>query len=414
MRKNLYEIENEKNLSESKIKEIEINLTELEENLSKTKKYYDYDDIEYRGIRNVRDLFDLSIDEDYYKPIIVRGAFNGSYIQYESRGDKGKNLSIKKYLKMFKPYLSDLINNHKTHGLVRYHSGNKSWLEETSSDWKIQLAMAINFISSKDSDETRTLHTKSNNVKIMICSETGEIIEDLFESFLQKYQEGLEESMRENEFVYDSVDVLYCNLNKVSFSRGGSYIDCPRWLKTEKATINPKNKDKKCFQYILTVALNYEQIKDHPERISKIKPFIDQYSWKDIDFPSHCKDWKKFESNNKSIALNILYVPYNTEKIRHTYKSKYNLTRENQIILLMITDSEKWHYLTVKSLSALFREITGNNHGDFYCLNCFQSYTTENKLKKHKNVCENHDYCYVEIPEEDNKILKYNEGEKSI
>ena len=126
MRKNLYEIENEKNLSESKIKEIEINLTELEENLSKTKKYYDYDDIEYRGIRNVRDLFDLSIDEDYYKPIIVRGAFNGSYIQYESRGDKGKNLSIKKYLKMFKPYLSDLINNHKTHGLVRYHSGNKS------------------------------------------------------------------------------------------------------------------------------------------------------------------------------------------------------------------------------------------------------------------------------------------------
>ena len=136
-------------------------------------------------------------------------------------GDKGKNLSIKKYLKMFKPYLSDLINNHKTHGLVRYHSGNKSWLEETSSDWKIQLAMAINFISSKDSDETRTLHTKSNNVKIMICSETGEIIEDLFESFLQKYQEGLEESMRENEFVYDSVDVLYCNLNKVSFSRGG-------------------------------------------------------------------------------------------------------------------------------------------------------------------------------------------------
>ena len=57
--------------------------------------YYDYDDTEYRGIRNVRDLFDLLIDEDYYKPIIARGAFNGSYIQYESKGDEGKNLSIK-------------------------------------------------------------------------------------------------------------------------------------------------------------------------------------------------------------------------------------------------------------------------------------------------------------------------------
>ena len=119
-------------------------------------------------------------------------------------------------------------------------------------------------------------------------------------------------------------------------------------------------------------------------------------------------------SNNKSIALNILYVPYNTEKIRHAYKSKYNLTRENQVIFLMVTDGEKWHYLAVKSLSALFRGITGNNHGDFYCLNCFQSYTMENKLKKHKKVCENHDYCCVEIPEEYNKTLKYNEGEKSM
>ena len=80
----------------------------------------------------------------------------------------------------------------------------------------------------------------------------------------------------------------------------------------------------------------------------------------------------------------------------------------------MITDGEKWHYLAVKRLSALFRGITSKHDGDFYCLNYFQSYTTENKLKKYKKVCENHDYCYVEMPEEYNKTLKYNEGEKSI
>ena len=78
--------------------------------------------------------------------------------------------------------------------------------------------------------------------------------------------------------------------------------------------------------------MNYEQIKAHPDRISKVKPFIDKYNWKEIDFPSHSKDWKKLELNNKSIALNILYAPHNTEKIRHAYKSKYNLTRENQLI----------------------------------------------------------------------------------
>ena len=116
IRKKLYNIENEKNLFESKIKRIERNLTELEENLSKAKKYYDYDDIEYNGIRDVKDLFDLSIDEDYYKPIITKSAFDNNYIQYESRGDKAKNLSIKKYLNMIRPYLSDIINDHKTQG----------------------------------------------------------------------------------------------------------------------------------------------------------------------------------------------------------------------------------------------------------------------------------------------------------
>ena len=167
--------------------------------------------------------------------------------------------------------------------------------------------MAINFISSKDSDETRTMHTKSNNVEIMVVSEKNEIIKHLFEYFLQKYQEGLEESMRGSEFVYDSVDVLYYNLNKVKLSRGGSYVDFPKWVKNKKTTINFQiKKDDKCFQCALTVALNYEKIKKDLQRISKVKPFIDQYNWNEIDFPSHGKDWKKFESNNKSIALNIL------------------------------------------------------------------------------------------------------------
>ena len=102
----------------------------------------------------------MSIDEDYYKPIKVRSAFKDNYIQYESRGDEEKNVSIKEYLNIIKPYLSDIINDHKTSGLVRYHSGKKSWLEETSSEWKTQLTIAINFISSKDSYEARTMHTK--------------------------------------------------------------------------------------------------------------------------------------------------------------------------------------------------------------------------------------------------------------
>ena len=107
-------------------------------------------------------------------------------------------------------------------------------------------------------------------------------------------------------------------------------------------------------------------------------------------------------------------MPHGTEEIRHAYKSKQNLKRENHVILLMITDGEKWHYLAVKKLSTLLKGITAKHKGDFYCLNCFNSYSTKEKLKTHRNVCGNHDYCYVETPEKDNKILKYNYGEKSM
>ena len=248
----------------------------------------------------------------------------------------------------------------------------------------------------------------------MIGSDTSDVIKELFKSFLQRYQEGLQEKMKGSDFEFDGVNLLYYDFNKISLNRAGSYIEFVKWIKDKKSTINPKSNDYKCFQYAVTVALNHHKINNHSQRVSKIKPFIDQYNWNDIDFPSTSKDWKKFELNNESIALNILYVPHKTGKIHLVYKSKHNLTREYQVILLMITDGEKWHYIAVTRLSELLRGITSNNNGDFYCSNCFRVYTTKNKLEARKKICENHEYCHVEMPNENNKIIKYNQGEKSI
>ena len=78
----------------------------------------------------------------------------------------------------------------------------------------------------------------------------------------------------------------------------------------------------------------------------------------------------------------------------------------------MIIDGGKWHYLAGKKFPTLLKGITSKHVGDFYCLNCLRA--TENRFERHKNICENHDYCSVEMPNEDNKILKYNHGEKSI
>ena len=272
----------------------------------------------------------------------------------------------------------------------------------------------INFISLKPgSDETRVMYTRSDNEEFMNGSDTDEVIKSLFESFLQKYKENLQEKMKGLDFEFDGVNFLYYDFNKTSIYRGGSYIDSPKWLKDKKSTINPKNNGDKCFQYAVTLSIKLDNIDNHPERISKIKLLIDQYNWKDLDYPATSKDWKKFELNNE-IALNILYVPHNTKRMHVAYKSKHNLTRENQATLLMITDGEKWHYLAVKNLSGLLRGITSNHAVDFYCLNCFYAYSTKNKFEAHKKICENYDYCHVEMPTKDNNIIKYNHGEKSM
>ena len=117
------------------------------------------------------------------------------------------------------------------------------------------------------------------------------------------------------------------------------------------------------------------------------------------------KNCKKFEQNNKEIALNVLFIPYNRKEIEITYKSKYNYKRKKQVVLLMITDdnNNRWYYLAVKSLLALFREITSTHYGDFYCLNCFHSYRSINKLKKHERICNNHNYCRIDMPKQNEK-----------
>ena len=121
------------------------------------------------------------------------------------------------------------------------------------------------------------MRSQSDNEEFMIGNETNEIIQELFDPVLQKYQKGLEESMKGSD-----------------------------------------------FQYTVTVALTHQNIKYNSESISKFKPFIDQYHWEKIKFPSHKKDWKKFEINNKTIALSVLHVPHNSKEIRHASLSKHN------------------------------------------------------------------------------------------
>ena len=200
---------------------------------------------------------------------------------------------------MIMPYLSNLINDHKNIG---------------NSEWKIQLNMGLNFISTNDTGEIHTFYANSDNEEIRLGNETNDIINGLLKSFLSDYQEKEKILRNGSNFLCESVNLLVYRIHKTSLKRGKSYIKSPEWILNKRATINPKNKDNNCFQYSITVALNHQEIGNNPERISNIKPFINKYNWKGIDFPARIKDWKKFEENNKEVGLNILYILPNIKK----------------------------------------------------------------------------------------------------
>ena len=241
-----------------------------------------------------------------------------------SGGDKDKISSTEQHLVKIKPYLCDLINEHKT---------------PKSGEWKIQLSMQTIFISCKGTGETHDFNILSNNETIILAYESEDIINNLFISLKNIYQ--LEEQIMRgrSNFDFESVDSLGYKLHKIKCRRGGSYIKAPKWVTNKRKTINPEDEDDdNCFQYALTASLNYQNIENHPERISNTIPFIDEYNWEETDFPSHQDgqeesekssnimliDYKKFEQNNETIAINILYVPHNKKKICIAYESKYN------------------------------------------------------------------------------------------
>ena len=181
--------------------------------LSRLDKYHYYDDFEYKGIKDIENLFKISINKDYYKSKLNKSGYNKNYAQYESKGDK--ILSLKEYLNLIEMYLGELIEECKLKG-----------------EWKVQLTIEVNFISLKPgSDETRIMYTRSKNIEKMFGDDNDDIIEQLFESLLQKYEKNLQHKMRGSEFEFDSVNFLYYDFNKTSINRGRSYIDSPKWLK---------------------------------------------------------------------------------------------------------------------------------------------------------------------------------------
>ena len=162
---------------------------------------------------------------------------------------------------MIIPYLIDLINKQKNN-------------RDGSDKWKIQLNMGVNVISSNDTGEIRTFYANSDNEEIRLGNETVEIINKLFESFLNNYQKEEKILRNGSNFVFESVKILYYHIYKINLKRGKSYIKSPEWILNKRATINPKNKDNKCFQCAITAALNHQKLKTIQKEYQILNPLL--------------------------------------------------------------------------------------------------------------------------------------------
>lgn len=347
----------------------------------------DFDDLDSYEITDIESLFNIITDDEYYEARLIESAFNNKYEKYEIRGDRAKQLSYKEYLWAIATSLGKLINKKKS----RYEQ-------------KIRLVTVSKFMHLIKSNEL-TIHTWTINVMLRLTSNTENLITELYDSLLEEFEKEQQTLRGNSSYVSNYVEMLHVYFHTINLKRGSSYIKTPRWIENKKATVNPENlDDDRYFQY---AALHHENI-IHPERISVLKRFVNNYYWKDINFPSDTKDWEAFERKNEGIALNILSVLPNKKEINIIYTSRHNCSRHKQVILLMISDNNeenepnKWHYIAVTSISALYRGVTSNNNGDLYCLNCLHSYRTENARNDHQRL------CYY------NNILKFDNHKKSM
>ena len=200
------------------------------------------------------------------------------------------------------------------------------------------------------------------------------------------------------------------HLNKYEPLSGSSYISLPKVLQSKKAIVNVKNEeDNECFKWSITTAIY--TAKDHPENISKqLKENSEKFNWDGINFPASFKDIDNFEKLNPSVSVNVFGYEKEVYPLRITKRAN-----DKTINLLLISERENQHYCWIKNMSRLLTsQISKHRTRRFYCLRCLNSFYTAESLEKHDLYCSNHDVVKVELPNEENNTLSFNNYNKSM
>ena len=324
--------------------------------------------------------------KDHVTPVKHQHAINEVYRSFRLNGVN--KMDIDTYLKLVEPHLVKLARDQVT----------------VMGSIKIQLILAVKFLHNSDGGII-TKFPKSNPITVLHGSNIREIINEAYKTLIQSF-ERISNALDDSDYLYYGIVSLDVDIHEVELTRGNSYLKLPEWIANKKAVINPKNEhDDECFKWAVIAALHHGEIEHHAERINNLKPFVSRYNWDGIKFPATTNQISKFEKQNPDIAVNVLFLHLGKE-VRQYYISEYNGKRDKIVDLLLIEEWGKKHYCAIKNRSKLLSKLNSNHNGrEHFCIYCLHSFHSEEACAKHREYCQDHDFCHVKLPKEEKKMV---------
>ena len=211
-----------------------------------------------------------------------------------------------------------------------------------------------------------------------------------------------------SRFRFNEVLFLDIGFHCLNLTRGSSYLQLPDWLVRIKAIINPQNNDEECFKWAVIVTLRWTDIKSHPEGISNLREFSNDYDWSGLKFPVSIKDINIFEMNN-DISVNVLSV-----EDKDVYICGKGRPASQEINLMLISENDKWHYTSIKSLSRLLTSRnTKHKCKQYFCNNCLQGFMLELIRDQLYSYCIDNEMVRVEMPRK-GLIVEFYDGQNQF
>ena len=244
----------------------------------------------------------------------------------------------------------------------------------------------------KDGIKSVELAFNSRMLGVYNLSDMGEIVSEMIKHMQQQIENP---ALRDSKFVFNGVIHMDIDFHRLNLTRGSSYIPPPNWLAKKGAIINPKNSDMECFKWAVIAAMKGKDIGDHPERISKLRRYEDDFDWDGMKFPVLFRDIKRFESTNE-ITINILAFEH-----KQIYICRKGKEYDRVANLMLITDNNNKHHVAIKSLRRLLSmQNSKHKESQHFCINCLQGFVERKSRDEHLVYCRSNEAVRIEMPKQ--------------